>query len=237
MIEVVAGHTQGDLVVEHLLQRRSLDLRCRSGEDDALALLDGHLEVAGHVEVLVGGVATLLLLGIFDAAIPVGHEDEVVLLRELHIQIGITGIHTGLDAVVHLLVLAAGRHVLMGELTHRAECQEGTEAQGRCRMGVDQCIANEDSVLISLEDGLLLQDDTTHAVGGCRNEAGIKLTDVLVSVRTECVALILMETQVEFCSMLNDRTVERRQQHVVIVVEFRYGNNQQTVVLSRITVY
>jgi hypothetical protein len=60
-----------------------------------------------------------------------------------------------------------------------------------------------------LEDNLLLQDDTSHTVSGCRYLGGIELTDVLVSVRTECVALILVEAQIEFCPVLDDRTVER----------------------------
>ena len=66
---------------------------------------------------------------------------------------------------------------------------------------------------------------------------GVKFTDVLVSIRTEGVALILVEAQVEFRSMLDYRTVERREQHMVLVVKLRYGNNQQTVVLARIAVY
>jgi hypothetical protein len=58
-----------------------------------------------------------------------------------------------------------------------------------------------------------------------------------VSVRTEIVALILVESQVEFRSVLDDRTVERRQEHMVLIVEFRHRNNQQTMVLAGIAVY
>ena len=71
-------------------------------------------------------------------------------------------------------------------------------------MGIHQGVADEDTVLIMLEDDLLLQDDTSHAISCRWHLAGIKLTNVLVSVRTEIVALILMQTQVEFGSMLND---------------------------------
>ena len=59
-----------------------------------------------------------------------------------------------------------------------------------------------------LEDYLLLQNHTTHTIGRCRYETGVKLTDVLVSVRTEIVALILVESQVEFRSVLDDCAVE-----------------------------
>jgi hypothetical protein len=58
-----------------------------------------------------------------------------------------------------------------------------------------------------------------------------------VSIRTEIVALILVEAEVEFSTVLDDRTVERRQQNMVLIVELRNGNNQQTVVLTRVTIY
>ena len=88
-----------------------------------------------------------------------------------------------------------------------------------------------------LEDNFFLQNYTTHAIRCRWHEAGIKLTDVLVSVRTECVALILVESQVELCAMLDHRTVERRQEHMVLVIELRYRYYQQTMVLTRIAVY
>jgi hypothetical protein len=37
--------------------------------------------------------------------------------------------------------------------------------------------------------------------------------------------------------MLDYRTVERRQEHMVLVIEFRYRYHQQTMVLTRIAVY
>ena len=209
MIEIVARSAQRDLLVEERLQRARLDGRGRSGEDDALALLDRHLEVAGHVEVLVGEVATLLLLGILHAAIPVGLEHELVLLGELHVQIGIPGIHTGLDTIIYFVILAAGHRVFVGQRLDRAECQERTEAQRSGRVGIVQSVANEDAILIGLEDGLFPQHHAAHAIRCRRHEAAIKLTDVLVSLRTEVVALILVETQVEFGSVLDDRAVER----------------------------
>jgi hypothetical protein len=57
-----------------------------------------------------------------------------------------------------------------------------------------------------------------------------------VTLRAEIVALILVESEVELSAVLYDRTVEGRQQNVVLVVELWYGNNEQTVVLTRVTV-
>ena len=58
--------------------------------------------------------------------------------------------------MIHLRVLTAGRHVLMREGTHGAEGQERTETQGGGRMGIDQRIADEDAVLVVLENDLFL---------------------------------------------------------------------------------
>jgi hypothetical protein len=58
-----------------------------------------------------------------------------------------------------------------------------------------------------------------------------------VSVRTEIVALILVQSEVELGSMLDNRTVERRQEHMVLIIQLRYGNYQQSVVLTRVAVY
>ena len=103
-------------------------------------------------------------------------------------------------------------------------------------MGILQCVADEDAVLIRLEDGLALQDDTAYTVGRRRHQAGVELTDVLMPLRAEVVALILVEAQVELSSVLYHRAVERRQQDMVLVVKLGDRYNQQTVVLTRVTV-
>ena len=103
-------------------------------------------------------------------------------------------------------------------------------------MGVLQGIADEDAVLIGLEDGLSLQHHATHTVDGGGHYVATELMDVLVTLRAEIVALILVESEVELSAVLYDRTVEGRQQNVVLVVELWYGNNEQTVVLTRVTV-
>ena len=106
------------------------------------------------------------------------------------------------------MVLTTGGHILVRKLANATESQERTETQGGGRMGILQSITDQDAVLIMLEDDLLLQDDTSYTISGGRHLGGIKLTDVLVSVRTEIVALILVESEVELSTMLDDRTVE-----------------------------
>ena len=104
-------------------------------------------------------------------------------------------------------------------------------------MCVDQSITNQDAIFIVLEHYLFLQNHTTDTISSSRHLGSIELSDVLVSVWTEIIALILVQTEVELGAMLDNRTVERRQQHMVLVIELGYGNYQQSVVLARITVY
>ena len=58
-----------------------------------------------------------------------------------------------------------------------------------------------------------------------------------MTIRAEVVALILVESEIELCTVLNNRAVERRQQHMVLVIEFWHGNNEQTVILTCVTIY
>ena len=234
--EVVARVALFHLRLEQFLQRVATDFGGRGREDDALALLDLHFEVAGHVEVLVGSIATLLLLGIFDAPVPIGTEDELVLLAELHVEVGIAGVHARLDAIVDGRVVAAGRVVLVCERPHASESQEGLEAQCRSRVGVVECVADKDAVLVMLEHHFLSENDAANAVDGGRHLVAVELADVLVPLGAVVVALILVEAEVEFSSMLYDCHVERRQQHMVLVIQFWDGNHEQAVVLARVAV-
>ena len=236
VVEIVAGLAQGNLLLEETLQFAGLDGRCGGSEDDALSLLDGYLEIAGHVEVLVGGVAALLLFRVFHSPIPVGLEDKLVFLVKLHIEVGIAGVHTGADAVFHLVVLPAGHIVLVRKLSHGTEGEEGTEAQRGGTVGIDQRIADEDAVFIALEDGLALQQYSAHAVEHGGHHVAVELPDVFVAVGTVMVPLVFVESEVELGTVLNHRTVEGREQHMIFIVQFGYGNNEQTVVLARVAV-
>ena len=156
MIEIITRYTLIHFLIKEFFQCRSLNLWGRTREDDTLALFDWHLEITRYVEILVRSIATLLFLGILHATIPVGLEDKLILLWELHVKVRITGIHTGLDTIIHLTILTAGSTILMGKLTYGAESQEWAETQGCGRMGIFQRITNQNTILIVLENYLLL---------------------------------------------------------------------------------
>ena len=103
-------------------------------------------------------------------------------------------------------------------------------------MGIFERVANEDAVLVMLEHHFFLEHDASYPVDGCRHLVAIELADVLVPLGAVVVALILVEAEVEFSSMLYDCHVERRQQHMVLVIQFWDGNHEQAVVLARVAV-
>ena len=103
-------------------------------------------------------------------------------------------------------------------------------------MGILERVADKDTVFVVLEYHFFLQYYTTYTIDGRGNFVTVKLSDVLVTFRTVVVALILVESKIELCSMLDDCHVERRKQHVVLVVEFRHGYHEQSVILARVAV-
>lgn len=56
----------------------------------------------------------------------------------------------------------------------------------------------------------LAKDHATHTISRSRDVLTIKLTDVFVSVGTEMIALIFVQSQIELCTVLNYRFVQRR---------------------------
>ena len=156
-------------------------------------------------------VATLLLLGVLHTTVPVGAINELALLVGLHIEFGIARIHACLDTVVHHLILLVHLPVFMCKLTYAAEGQEGAQAQGSGRMGFKQSVTDENAVLVMYESLLFLEDYATDTVDGGRHTLPLKLSDVLMSLRTEVGTRILVYAQIKLGAMLNHRLVEGRE--------------------------
>ena len=124
----------------------------------------------------------------------------------------------------------------MGELAHAAEGQKRAEAQRRGRVGILERVANQNAVLVVLEQKFLLQNDASHAIDGGGNLVAVKLADVFMPLRAVVVALILVQAEVELCAVLHHRAVERGEQHVVLVVELRHGHHEQSVILADVAI-
>ena len=104
VVEIVARSTHVYLKLCQLCQRLRIYLRKACAEYHTLSFLDVELEIAWNEQILVTGIATLLLLRIFQTTIPVWLINETILFINLHEQLGITRIHASFYAVLHLLI-------------------------------------------------------------------------------------------------------------------------------------
>ena len=75
-------------------------------------------------------------------------------------------------------------------------------------MSIKQCVTDQDAVLKMLKDPLLLQNHTTYTINGCRQFFPFTRTNVFVSIRTEHITRILVKSQIELCTMLDDGLVK-----------------------------
>ena len=87
-----------------------------------------------------------------------------------------------------------------------------------------------------LEHHFFLEHYTTYTIQCSGHFVTIKFPDILVTFRTEVIALILVKTEVELCSMLYHSSVKRRKQYMILVVKVWYRHHKQTVILTCITV-
>lgn len=95
----------------------------------------------------------------------------------------------------------------MRKLTHAAESEERLEAYRRGTMRIDKRIAYKEAVFMVLEHYFLLQQHSSHTIECCGNFITIKLTNVLVALRTVVVSLILVKSKVEFRAVLYHRYI------------------------------
>ena len=80
-------------------------------------------------------------------------------------------------------------------------------------------------------------DNTTHTICELWHTFTIEFANVLVSVRAEAVAVILVNAKVKRSSMLNDSFIERRQEHMVFIAQLRDRDNQQPVLFTGVATY
>ena len=136
-------------------------------------------------------------------------EYEFVFLAELHIQIRIALVHASFNTIVYRIEVTRGNSIFMSELPYASESEERTETECCCRMGINEGVANKNTIFVMLEDHLFLKQHTTDTIDGCRDFVAIELANVLMSHRTKVVALILMQAKIKFCSMLYDCNIKR----------------------------
>ena len=207
--ETVAAGVDFHFLIKQLLGCAHRKFFNPGAEHDTFTFLDVELKITRNVKVLAVVVAKFQLTQVFYPTIPVGIEMPVILLAHLHVQVRVAVVHTGFDAVVAKHVVLTRHAVLMGQGGHAAEGKERTKTQRRHRMGVEQRVANQNSVGEMLEHALLLQYHATYTVNRGGNFVPLKLTDVFVAVRRVTAAKIAVKTEVELCAMLNHCLIQR----------------------------
>ena len=237
VVETRATHVAiGQLYFVSVSQRAGFGLDGSRREDDAFALLDRYLEVARHIEVLLIGIASLLVFDILDALVPMGVKYKLGGLVELHVQPGIALVQTAAYAVGRLFVTLVERIVFHTQIVGIAEGKKRTELQNRRGVSIDERILDKDTVLVRDKHFFFRQNHTAHPIHRLGHRLAIKLSNVLVSVRAETVALVLVQTQVKRSAVLNHCLVQRRQHHVIVLIQLGDRNYQQPVLLAGVAI-
>ena len=209
VIEAIATVKAFDFVFHNLsIHFRRLFLQ-RCCEDDAFTLLDWHFKIAWHQEVFSRLIATFTFFWIIQTTIPIGLIVEFVFCCSLHVEFGITFIHTHLDTIFHRFVSSVCHTIFMSPLSHAAESQEGFQAKCGRRMRFEQSVANKKAESISTINQFLLQQHATNAINPSRHFIPLETHDVLVSLWTVVFSLVFVQSQVKFSAMLNHGLVQR----------------------------
>ena len=125
----------------------------------------------------------------------------------------------------------------MCPLADAAEGQEGFEAERRIRVCFEQGITNKKSESIRSVNDFLLQKDATDTINPGRHFIPFEAHNVFVTFGTIIFSLVLVQSEIKLGSMLNNRLIKGREQHMVLVVQVGHGHNQQAVIFSDVATY
>ena len=204
------------------------------GEYDRLAGAYLQLEIARHPQILLVRQPPVAVLAVFHALVPVAVADPARFLVKLHVQFRVSGVQAGCYPPGDIAHGSVDSRVLDAQGVGVAECQEGAQLQRGARVGLLERVFDEYAVLVRDEHLLLGQYDAAHAVRQLRDALAVKLAYVFVPVGAERLRPVLVYAQVERRVMLYHRLVERREQHMGLVVHFRYRDYEQPVLLARV---
>ena len=104
-------------------------------------------------------------------------------------------------------------------------------------MSIEEGIAYEETVALLSEHHLFLQADTAHAEHPRRSFVPREAFYVFMALGAEIVSDVLVETKVELRTVLYDGLIERGEQHMILVVQRIYGNNEQAMILADVAAY
>ena len=207
-------------------ERTGLYLARTGRKNDFLAFLDWQLKITGHIQVFFIIITPLLILDIFYSSIPVGLRNKLHRFVELHIQRRITGIKATTYTVFHNIVMTIDHTVGHTQGIGIAERKERAKLQCRIGMGFEQCISYKNAVLMRYKDFLFTEKDSPDAISRLRYRLTCKFPYIFMPVGAETISLIFMQSQVEGRPVLYNGLIERRKQHMIIIVHLGNRNHQ-----------
>ena len=89
-----------------------------------------------------------------------------------------------------------------------AKCKKRAELQSRLGMSIEQGITDKYTIFVRNKDFLLGENHTAHPIRGLGYRLTRKLTDILMTIGAETIALILVQPQIEGRTMLYHGLVE-----------------------------
>ena len=161
--------------------------------------------------------------------------DEFRFVVELHVKARVSFVQTERYAVFGLFIGRVQLIVFHAQACCISECQEWLELECCGRVCFNQSIFDENSVFVCHEYLFLCQDNATDTVSKFGYSVTIEFSQIFVSVRTVHTVFITVNSQIEWCTVLYHRLIQRRKQHKVIVVHLLDRDDQQSMLFARVT--
>ena len=77
---------------------------------------------------------------------------------------------------------------------------------------------------------------SSASIDGARNYFTIELTDVFVTIRTEIIPFVLLNSKIELCSVLIHRFVQRGEQYMIRIIDFGQRNYQLSMIFAGVAI-
>ena len=103
--------------------------------------------------------------------------------------------------------------------------QERFQSQRRIGMGIQQSITDQDLRFVVYQNNLFFELYASQPVSQGKYRFVLEIDNIFMSPGF-IITRILMDTQIKLTSMLDDRLVQVRQQHMILPIEFFYRQYQ-----------
>ena len=141
-------------------------------------------------------------------------------------------VQTEAHAVLYGMETGVGRVVAMGQGVDIAEGQHRLELDGGRLVVVEDGVFDDDPVGIVEQEELLGEVELAHAILVQGDVVGGEVLEILVALRVDGPALVLVDADVEIHIVDHDGLVQVGDQHVALVVHLVLRHNEETVVFA-----